>query len=105
LELKPSIKERILKAFMDLIILRALKKQPMTAYEINHHFLKEFGTQASPSTIYRTLTAMERNRWIKCVRNRHGKAYAPTEKGQETLNKITSITAEIQTSIKTLLGT
>jgi len=103
LELKPSIKERSLKAFLELAILRILTSQPMTAYDINHHFMKKHGVFISPSTIYRNLSAMEKNGWIKCIRNRHGKVYAPTQHGQEIMNNAASIIGEIQSAVKVIL--
>jgi hypothetical protein len=48
LRLKPSIKERSLKAFLDLVILRVLIDQPMTAYEVNHYLTRKYGIFIRP---------------------------------------------------------
>lgn len=38
---KPAVQRRIFKAFADLSIIVALKKQPMTGYGINNYFMKK----------------------------------------------------------------
>jgi DNA-binding PadR family transcriptional regulator len=103
LELKPILRERSLKAFLDLAILCALTEHSMTGYEINRLFLKKYRIFIGPSTIYSKLTSMERKGWIKCVRNRAGRVYSLTEKGQQTAANMTGITKEIQGFIRTIL--
>ncbi len=103
-EIKPTVQKRTLKAFSDLIILRALANQPMTGYRINGFFMKNFGIMASPSMLYSNLATMERKGWIKCVRNRNGRVYDLTRQGQEIVDDLPSIAAEIHALIKTMLG-
>lgn len=98
------MQKRILEAFLDLIILRALANQAMTGYGVNGFFMKNFGIMASPSTVYSNLAAMERKGWIKCVRNRNGRVYDLTRQGQEIVDNLPSIAAEIHALIKTMLG-
>jgi DNA-binding PadR family transcriptional regulator len=59
----------------------SVKSLPMTAYDINH--MKKHGVFISPCTICRNLSAMEKNGWIKCVRNRHGKTYGATSRDKK----------------------
>jgi DNA-binding PadR family transcriptional regulator len=103
LEQKPTLQEKSLKAFLDLAILCALTDHPMTGYEINRLFLKKHRIFIGPSTIYSTLTTMERKAWIKCARNRAGRVCSLTEKGKEITADITGITREIQDFIRTIL--
>jgi len=103
LELKPTLQERSLKAFLDLAILCALTEHPMTGYEINHLFLKKHRIFIGPSTIYSKLNTMERKGWIKCVRNRAGRVYSLTENGRKIAANMTDITREIQGLIRTML--
>ena len=103
LELKPTMQERSLKAFLDLAILCALTDHPMTGYEINRLFLKKHRIFIDPSTIYSKLATMEREAWIKCVRNRAGRVCGLTEKGRKITADATGITREIQYFIKTIL--
>jgi DNA-binding PadR family transcriptional regulator len=103
LELKPTLQERSLKAFLDLAILCALTDHPMTGYEINRLFLKKHRIFIGPSTIYSKLANMEREAWIKCVRNRAGRVCSLTEKGRKITADATGINREIQDFIKNIL--
>jgi predicted transcriptional regulator len=46
----------------------------------------------------------KRKRWIKCVRNRNGRAYSLTDQGQEIVDNMPSIAEEIHGFIKTMLS-
>jgi DNA-binding PadR family transcriptional regulator len=58
---------------------------------------------SGPSTVYRNLFVMEKNGWIKCIRNRYGKTYGTTQQGQEIMKNSESIIQEIQTVVKAIL--
>jgi DNA-binding PadR family transcriptional regulator len=75
----------------------------MTGYEINRLFVKKFGIMIGPSMIYSKLYNVERKGLIKCVRNRAGRAYGLTEKGQEMVNNMNSVTEQIHSFMRTLL--
>ena len=104
LEIKPTVQERILKATIDLAILRALDIQAMTGYGILRYFSKKIRITVSNTMVYNSLTTMERKGWIKCVRNRRGRAYGPTDRGREVLNKLPKISEELQRHMRLLLG-
>jgi len=55
-----EIQRRLFLTFSDLVILSALKGRNLTGYGIQKHILKKVGDIASPSTIYRTLSFLER---------------------------------------------
>lgn len=102
-EINPTVQKRTLKAFIDLAILRALTRQTMTGYGINGFFTQKLGLTASPSMIYVSLSAMERQGWIKCARNRNGRAYGLTDKGKKIIDKMPNIAEDIQTFVRILL--
>lgn len=99
-----SIQERILRAFLDLVILRMLLHQPMTAYEIDNALLKKFGVKRSPNVVYTRLATMELKGLISCARANHGRIYSITDKGRKTAGTIPSMVEEIQKSAPILLG-
>jgi DNA-binding PadR family transcriptional regulator len=103
-EIKPTVQKRILEAFIDIAILRALRDQALTGYGINGFFMKNFGATVSPSAVYTNLTAMERKGWIKCVRNSRGRAYDLTQQGQKIVDNMSSIAAETHAFTKKVLG-
>jgi DNA-binding PadR family transcriptional regulator len=102
-ELKPTVQERSLKAFLDLAILCALTEHPMTGYEINRFFLKKHRIFIGPSIVYSKLATIEKKGWIECVKNQTGKVYALTENGKKIIDKMTDITHEIQDFIRIIL--
>jgi DNA-binding PadR family transcriptional regulator len=102
-EIEPNMQERVLRAFLDLIILRALAEQPMTGYKISRLFHKKFGILTNPSLIYPYLEAMEKKKWIKRVPTEDGKTYCLTERGKRITDNISVFTQEIRHAIKTMM--
>jgi DNA-binding PadR family transcriptional regulator len=103
-ELKPSIQERSIKAFLDLAILSLLTNQSTTGYEITALFVKKFGILVGPGAIYSKLNIMERKGWIKADQNRTARTYHLTPEGKKICNNISDLTLDIQKFIKKLLN-
>lgn len=93
--LKPSVQERLLKAFLDVIILQLLKEKSATAYKIDNIILRKYQIKMSPSVTYAKLATMERQGLIECHLN-NGKIYRITEKGKEITDNETAIIREIK---------
>ncbi len=74
--LQPSIGERMLRAFLDLVMMCMLKQHPMSAYEINGVLMRDFGVRVGSSTIYSKLYTLEKQGQIHCVMGRSGKVYS-----------------------------
>ena len=91
---KPSVQERMLKAFLDLTVLQMLKQQSMTAYQIDNLIMEKYHSKISPSVIYAKLAIMERQALIECHPH-HGKTYSLAEKGQDLLANKHEIIKEI----------
>jgi DNA-binding PadR family transcriptional regulator len=104
LELKPIVPRRVLKATIDLAILKVLASQAMTGYGLLGYFPKKTGITVANTIVYNSLTSMERKGWIRCVSNRKGRVYSPTEKGKEIVAKLPAISEEIQRYTRLLLG-
>jgi DNA-binding PadR family transcriptional regulator len=102
-KLKPSIKERSIKAFLDLAIICALTNGPMTGYELNIYFVEKFKILVGPSIIYSKLLIMERKGWIKSTQNRTARRYTLTSQGQEIANDLNNLAQEIQEYTKLFL--
>ena len=96
--LKPNIQERMLRAFLDLIILQILQHRSMTAYRIDSFIMDKFSTKLSPSVVYAKLYSMERQDLIKCVQLGHSKSYSLSGKGKELLANKHGIIEEIRSS-------
>jgi DNA-binding PadR family transcriptional regulator len=102
-EIEPNMQERVLRAFLDLIILRALAEQPMTGYKISRLFHKKFGVLTNPSLIYPYLETMEKKKWIKRAEVEDGKTYCLAERGQRITDNMSVFTHEIRQAIKTMM--
>ena len=76
-------KERVVKAFLDLVILHLLSKHAMSGYEIDKSLVKKFGLMIGPSTIYSKLSTLEKQGFISCATSRSGKVYSLTEEGKQ----------------------
>jgi DNA-binding PadR family transcriptional regulator len=102
LEIMPelNIRERILKAFLDLVIMCMLRYHSMSSYEINKTLTTGFGIIIGPSTIYSKLYTLEKQGSVTCSMSRSGKVYSLTEQGRQTTDDISDITEEICRSIK-----
>ena len=94
----PSVQERMLKAFLELIILPMLQNRPLTAYQIDSRIKDKFHTKMSTTVVYTRLSALERLHLIECIQIDHGKAYRLTEKGKELLSTRAKILKEIHAS-------
>lgn len=103
-ELEPDIREKSVKAFLDLAILCRLGGKPMSGYEVTSLLIRETGIPISPSTIYHALYSIEINGLIKCVRKKPGRAYILTERGHEIAETILETQKEIQVFLRILLS-
>jgi DNA-binding PadR family transcriptional regulator len=104
IELKPSIQERSIRAFLDLAILSLLITRPITGYEVTAMFVKKYGILVGPSAIYSKLVVMERKGWIKPDQNKSARSHYLTEEGKRVLKNIDNLTADIQKFVKKLLN-
>jgi DNA-binding PadR family transcriptional regulator len=100
---EPNMRERVFRAFLDLIILRALEEQPMTGYKLIRLFHKKFGILPNSSMIYSCVEAMEKKNWIKRVPEKNGKTYSLSAQGQRMVNSMSMFTREIHDAVKIMM--
>jgi len=102
-EILKEFHERIVKNFMDTLILAELKKgTPMSGYDVIEFIYKKVGLLISSGTIYNILYSLERNELIKGIRNRKKRVYKLTDKGEETINTILNAYGKIENFVATL---
>jgi len=102
--IEPNTQERILRAFLDIIILRMLLNHPMTAYQIDNSVLKRHGSKISPNVVFTKLANLERKELISCAQSRHGRVYSITERGRKMVNINSNVIEEIQKSAPIVLA-
>ncbi|MEM3579484.1 MAG: PadR family transcriptional regulator [Candidatus Bathyarchaeia archaeon] len=95
--------ERIIKNFMDIIILAELRKGPMSGYDVISFIHNKFNLLVSSGTVYSLLYSLERNGLIEGAWNERKRVYKLTEKGAKTIETILNANDKIKNFITGLL--
>jgi DNA-binding PadR family transcriptional regulator len=84
-----GIETRVLKEFLDIIMLCELKARgALTGYDLALLERERFGISLSPGTVYMTMYAMERRGLIAGKPNGKKTTYSLTVKGERALEEI-----------------
>jgi DNA-binding PadR family transcriptional regulator len=98
-----GIKTRVIKEFLDVIILCELaERKELTGYEIAVLGRDKFGIALSPGTVYMTIYAMERRGLIEGKNDGKKTNFCLTAEGESTLGEIAVIRGELMNFIKRL---
>lgn len=95
--------EKIIKNFMDIIILAELKNRSMSGYDVISYIHNKFHLLVSSGTVYSLLYSMERNGLIEGIWNERKRVYTPTEKGKKTIRVILNANDKIKSFITNIL--
>jgi len=95
--------ERIIKNFMDIIILAELRNGPMSGYDVISFIHNKFHLLVSSGTVYSLLYSLERNGLIEGTWNERKRVYKLTDKGAKTIETILSANDKIKNFITGLL--
>jgi len=95
---------RIIKSFLDMLIMAELRKNVMSGYDIIGFIHNKFRMLVSSGTVYSLLYSMEREGLIEGRWNQRKRVYTLTEKGEETIKAVLNANSEIQGLVKTLLS-
>lgn len=102
-EVLKSMHERLLKDFMDVLIMARLRNNDMSGYDVIAYIHKKFNILISSGTVYSLLYSMERDGLIKGKRNSRKRTYTLTGKGKETIKVIQNANGTTQNFIAMLL--
>jgi DNA-binding PadR family transcriptional regulator len=84
-----EIETRVIKTFLDILILQELKRnEDSSGYDIIKFVRDKLDTTISSGTVYSALYAIERKGLIRGVTDRRRTGYALTKLGNEYLNTI-----------------
>ena len=84
--LTEEIENRIVKSFLDIIVLIALKrKSQLTGYDIMMHVHERFGTLVSSGTIYSILYSLVKKNMVSGIADGRRTGYILTEDGENYL--------------------
>src|SRR3972149_4065290 len=95
--------ERLIKNFMDIIIITQLQKGPLSGYDVIAYIHTRFNLLVSSGTIYSLLYSLERKSLIEGIWDERKRTYKLTEKGQKTIQTILNAHEKINTFITNIL--
>ena len=95
--------ERIIKNFLDIIILAELRNRPMSGYDVISFIHNKFRLLVSSGTVYSLLYSLERNGLITGTWNERKRVYKHTEKGMKTIETILTANDQIKSFITNIL--
>lgn len=98
-----KLHRRLIKSFMDILILAELENRPMSGYATIAFIHNKFGVLVSAGTVYSLLRSLERDEMIKAWIDKSKRIYTLTKKGKKTINAIRNANNEIQNILKDLL--
>ena len=95
--------ERIIRHFLDIIILSELKKkEPLSGYDIIGIVHNKFDILVSSGTVYALLYSLERKGLINGEWARKKRLYTLSDKGKSTLNVILKSKTNLKRFVQTL---
>ncbi len=95
--------ERVIKSFMDTIVMAELKKGPISGYDVITYIHNKFGFLVSSGTVYSLLYSLERSGLIDGVWIERKRVYRLTEKGTSTIQSILNSQDKIKSFMTTIL--
>jgi len=95
--------ERVIKTFMDTIIMSELQNGPISGYDVISYIHSKFGFLASSGTVYSLLYSLERNGLVEGVWIERKRIYKLTEKGAQTIQTILNSQDRIKGFMTTVL--
>lgn len=97
------MEERIVRAFLDVVIMRMLLNRSMSGYELENEILSKSKERIGPNVIYTKLSAMEHQKLILCITTGHGRKYELLDTGKKIVTDREKLFEEINNSIMTVL--
>ena len=91
-----KIHERIIKNFMDIIIMTELRNGSLSGYDFISYIHNKFNLLVSSGTVYSLLYSLERNELIEGIWEERKRVYKLTPKGEKTINTMLSASDKIK---------
>jgi DNA-binding PadR family transcriptional regulator len=94
--------ERVIKSFMDTIIMAELQNGAISGYDAITYIHTKFGFLVSSGTVYSLLYSLERNGLVEGVWIERKRVYKLTEKGARTIEAILNSQDKIRSFMATI---
>jgi DNA-binding PadR family transcriptional regulator len=98
-----SMQEKVIKQFIDVIILSALKNGQMSGYDLIVYIKKKYGIKISPGKVYQHLNALSRDGLVVSDQIPRKRVYEMTEDGRNLMIIMQDPEGKIVKFILTLL--
>src|SRR3972149_5587853 len=98
-----KIHERMIKSFMDIIIMSEIRNAPLSGYDVISYINTKFSILVSSGTVYALLYSLERNGLVEGVWVEKKRTYKLTEKGEKTIATILNAHEKIEGFLSILL--
>jgi DNA-binding PadR family transcriptional regulator len=95
--------ERIIKNFMDIIIMAELRNGALSGYDVISYIHNKFNLLVSSGTVYSLLYSLERNGLVEGVWDERKRIYRLTEKGEKTIETTLNANEKIKGFMSSLL--
>jgi DNA-binding PadR family transcriptional regulator len=95
--------ERIIKNFMDIIIMAELRSGALSGYDVISYIHNKFNLLVSSGTVYSLLYSLERNGLVEGVWDERKRIYRLTEKGEKTIETTLNANEKIKGFMSNLL--
>lgn len=95
--------ERVIKTFMDTIIMSELQNGPISGYDAISYIHNKFGFLVSSGTVYSLLYSLERNGLVEGAWMERKRIYKLTEKGAKTIETILNSNDKIKSFMSIVL--
>lgn len=102
-EVLKKMHRRIIKGFLDVVVLTELKRGVMSGYDIIGFIHNKFRILVSSGTVYSLLYSLEREGLIEGRWNHRKRVYTLTDKGEKTIKTILNANNDIQYLVRNLL--
>ncbi|MFB3890097.1 MAG: PadR family transcriptional regulator [Candidatus Bathyarchaeia archaeon] len=102
-EVIKKLNERIIKNFLDIIIMAELRNGALSGYDIISYVHSKYHLLVSSGTIYSLLYSIERNGLIKGVWSERKRTYQLTEKGERSIETMLGANEDLRIFLTSFL--
>ena len=103
LQIIKKMNERIIKNFIDIIIMAELRNGVLSGFDILNFIHNRFQLLISSGTIYSLLYSLERNGLIDGIWNERKRTYRLTEKGKHSIDTLLNADPDIRNFLANFL--
>jgi DNA-binding PadR family transcriptional regulator len=97
------VQNKVIKQFVDLIILSALKERKMSGYDIVLFIKKKYDLNVSPGTVYQHLYSMERKGLLTAISTENKRIYELSHMGEGMIEVLNNPNGKVMKFVNLLL--